>query len=727
MTETIGTPAEEGATGESLRSEHQIEARTSFTEHAQRTLKHGDAFAVLDSHGDIGSVADTPEGLYYRDTRYLSRLELRLGPHRPLLLDSAIPEDRAALSVELTNPDVTIGGQRLVRDSLFFQRTKFLWNAVCYERLAIRSYGAAPRQLRIYFLFDADFRDMFEIRGTARPRHGTMNAAVIGADEVQFRYAGLDRRERRTSLHFDPAPTALDRNSAVFEVELGAHEQRTLFLTVTCREAPFEEEQPRRFLRAYREIREARRAATAHAASVESPSVLFDEVAERARSDVYTLTTRLSQGFYPYAGIPWFNTIFGRDGLITAMMMLWADPRLAEGVLRTLAATQATGFRPEADAQPGKILHEMRHGEMANLGEVPFARYYGSVDATPLFVMLAGMYLQRTGDLDTVAAIWPNITAALNWIDRYGDIDGDGFVEYARTSANGLANQGWKDSHDSVFHKDGSDASGPIALCEVQAYTFAAKQQAALIARRLGVDDQASELEAEAERLRGQFEDAFWCPEIGTYALALDGAKRPCRVIASNAGHALFAGIASPERARKVADCLLSRATFSGWGIRTLAFGQPRYNPISYHNGSVWPHDNALIAIGLARYGFKAEASQIFAAILDAASERELHRLPELFCGFHRRMHRPPTPYPVACSPQAWAAASVFGLLGASLGLQFGEDGKAVRLVTPVLPAGVDDVTIRKLPLGDSAVDVQIRRNGAGVVTASQVPSEGRR
>jgi glycogen debranching enzyme len=360
-------------------------------------------------------------------------------------------------------------------------------------------------------------------------------------------------------------------------------------------------------------------------------------------------------------------------------------------------------------------LHETRQGEMARLGEVPFGLYYGSVDATPLFVMLAGMYYERTGDLETVRAIWPNLQAALRWIDEWGDRDGDGFVEYAARSERGLSNQGWKDSEDSVFHADGRLAEGPIALCEVQGYVFAAKRHAARLASALGFGPLADTLRTEAAALRERFDAAFWCADIATYALALDGAKRPCRVRTSNAGQVLLSGIASPRRAALVAGGLMDRDFFSGWGIRTVAESEARYNPMSYHNGSVWPHDNALIALGFAHYGLSDQVVRLFHGMFNAASYMDLRRLPELFCGFRRITGKGPTFYPVACSPQAWASATPFAFLQACLGLSFDPAGERVRFRQPRLPEFLDQVVIRNLRVGDSQFDIMLRRYGGDV------------
>ncbi len=675
-------------------------------------LKHGDTFAVFDRFGDIeetGTGDLEVFGIYDHDTRYLSRFRLRLAGSRPLLLRSTIKDDNALLTVDLTNPDVE-GAVRIPRGTVHVFRGRVLWNGACHERLRVHNYGQSTVDLVLALDFGADFADIFEVRGVVRERRGRRLDPLVTEDAVELGYEGLDGRLRSTRLTFDPPPTSLDASAARYEIRLGPRAEATYRLAISYGADAAIAERP---ATSY-ELASQQAADTFARARSEEPQILtsneqFNDWLNRSLADLAMMRTDTAYGPYPYAGVPWFSTAFGRDGIITALECLWFDPAVARGVLQYLAATQADADSAEQDAEPGKILHETRAGEMAATGEVPFGRYYGSVDATPLFVMLAGACYERTGDRELIRTIWPHVERALAWIDRSGD--GDGFLEYNRRSARGLVQQGWKDSHDSVFHDDGEQAEGPIALCEVQGYVYAAKRAAAMLAKVLGHEARAKELALEAKTLRQRFEDQFWCPDLSTYALALDGRKRRCRVRSSNAGHCLFSGIASRDRARRVAACLTSEASFSGWGIRTIATTEARYNPMSYHNGSVWPHDNALIAAGFARYGLKSEALKILTGLFDASLFFDLHRLPELFCGFPRRPGESPTLYPVSCAPQSWAAGSVLLLLQSCLSLEVRAAERKVVFSNPILPEFLREVQIMGLRVGEASLDLALTRH----------------
>lgn len=692
-----------------------IPAVVSLQERRTRTLKHDDSFGVFDPNGDAIAGPGSPEGLYFRDTRYVSHFAITLDGQRPMLLGSTLRDDNAMLICDLANPDLYDGEGRLVleHDLVHVRRMRFLWQTTLYERLVLHHFGASPVRLRLDVGFAADFADLFEVRGTPRSRHGQRDAGAVTADSVCLGYNGLDGEARSTTLHFDPPPRGLTAGGAHFDLEIAPGATRRLDIAIACQAGPAQQRPPAAFLPALRRARRALRKSSGRAAAVAGSSSTFNEAMRRSVSDLYMLVTETPDGPYPYAGIPWFSTVFGRDALITALQTLWLDPSIARGVLAHLARHQATAVDAAADAEPGKILHEMRQGEMAVLGEVPFRRYYGSIDSTPLFVMLAGAYLDRTGDVETLRGLWPNVRAALGWMEDWGDRDGDGFIEYGRRLDTGLVNQGWKDSHDSVFHADGTLARGPIALVEVQAYAFAAWTAAAGIARQLGDAAAANRYAHRANDLRLRFDRAFFDESLGLYVLALDGDKRPCRVRTSNAGHALFGGIALPERAAAVVRTLTAPDFFSGWGIRTLSSRESRYNPMSYHNGSVWPHDNALVAAGFARYGFRRDAARVFEGLFAAATYIDLRRLPELFCGFARERGHGPTFYPVACSPQAWAAATPLSLLQSCLGLRFDTQRRSVVFEDPLLPDFLDDVALRRLSLGDASADVSLRRSGS--------------
>lgn len=701
-----------------------VSAPVSLQERRYHTIKSGDTFAVLDQGGDILSTLGGTDGLYHQDTRHLSRFDLTLGDTRPLLLSSALADDNLMLTSDVSNASgMDLAASTLDQGLIHVQRSTFVSDGSCHGRLSARSFAFFPAKVRLELRFDADFADLFEVRGLFRERRGKRLVPALTDADVILSYEGLDSVWRGTRLSFDPAPTTLTEDSAVFELEIEPRARATVFFLIECARWHTVAPSPRStFLAAYVNGKRKLRSSSARSAKISSELDELNLTLDRSAADLRMLVTEKPTGPYPYAGIPWFSTAFGRDALITALLTLVLDPMLARGVLRYLSQEQATEFDTVSEAEPGKILHEMRAGEMASLREVPFGRYYGSIDATPLFVMLAGAYLDRTGELDSVRTLWPNVELALNWIDRRADQDG--FISYSRSSADGLTNQGWKDSFDAISHTDGTLARGPIALCEVQGYVYAARLAGASIARRLGLGAVAEAQARKAEHLRRAFEDRFWCERLGTYALALDGERQQCQVRSSNAGQVLMTGIATGERARIVADGLMHSRFFSGWGIRTLAADEARYNPMSYHNGSVWPHDNALIAVGMARMGLRSHAARLCGALHAAAGSGELHRLPELFCGFNRRPGQGPIPYPVACSPQAWAAAAVPAVLLACLGLSFNPEENTVRFERPNLPSFLNSISLHNLSSGSGQVSVQISRN-LGEMAVRVIEREG--
>ncbi len=692
----------------------QVVAASGMTPLETFVLKHDDTFAVLDRLGDISPEGRSEQGLYHGGTKFLSRLRLRLHGQRPLLLSSAMLQSDLQQKVDLTNADIQDPSRTIVipYGSLHLERAKFCTRGGYFERIEVSNYGTGQVQVDLTLEFAANFVDVFEVRGTRRAARGKLLPALVRAPSVILRYLGLDEVQRSTTLSFSPAPTELSARLARFTLELSGQQTWVLEVHVACQVGGVEIEPASRarFDDEWRQVLGRVGERERNVCQIDTSSLRCNDWLERSRADLGMLMTETEAGPYPYAGVPWFSTPFGRDGIWTALEMLWLRPEVARGVLQFLSAHQAQRVDPDADAEPGKILHEMRWGEMANLHEIPFGRYYGSIDATPLDLILAHRYYRRTADRDVLRSIWPNLVLASEWIEHYGDIDGDGFLEYGRRSRDGLIQQGWKDSNDSVFHESGELATGPIALVEVQAYKYAALQAMGELGELFGRPDIAEPSRIWAAQLREQFDAAFYCEDLATYALALDGAKRPCRVRASNAGHALFAGIARPERAAAVGSVLLSDEMFSGWGIRTLATCERRYNPMSYHNGSIWPHDNAIVAAGLAAYGMNQAALRVLEGMFEATRFMNLGRLPELFCGFPREAGQGPTLYPVACSPQAWASAAVFLLLKAVLGIEVDAVARRITFRHTVLPAFLGQLDIRGLRVGDATLDLRCER-----------------
>ncbi len=711
-TSTIG--ALEAHVGEGSSGEPRVPARLY-------ALKNADTFVVADSRGDIVGDGD---GLFHNDTRILSRLTLSLGGKGPSLLAAHLSRDNVLFTSHSTNrPLPPLGEQSLPEGVIHLERQRLIHEGCLYERITLTNFAALPTVVPLELRFAADFRDIFEVRGMSRPVRGTARAPEIALNHVTLSYTGRDDVERRAVLSFSQQPDRLTGDSAQFWITLAREEVRSVYLEV--RTDPIDVHPSRaRYRAACAHDRATMRHVLRTGARVRCSNPVFYNWMEKGRADLALLTTQFSTGPYPCAGIPWFSTPFGRDGIITAMQMLWLDSTLARGVLGYLASHQATDYSAFRDAAPGKIMHETRAGEMAGLGEVPFGLYYGGVDSTPLFVMLAGAYADRTGDFAFIDQLWPNLEAAMRWIETDGDSNGDGFVDYARGAETGLANQGWKDSNDSIFHADGSDPAGPIALIEVQGYVFAAYLAMASLAGERGDAEGARGWYNKASALRQRTEDAFWVEEKGFYALAIDGAARPCRVRASNVGHILYAGLPSTEHASIAIAEMLTPKFLNGFGIRTLATGEARFNPMSYHNGSVWPHDTAMAVAGMARYGERDGVVRLMGDLFDAAVKFDM-RLPELFCGFPRHGGGDaPVGYPVACMPQAWASGAPFMMLQACLGVTI-HHRTGVRIDRPRLPPGVDQLEVRDLDVAGSRVALTFQRIGTGVVAYSDQHLDG--
>jgi len=670
-------------------------------------LKDADTFCVADHWGDLKGGAD---GLFDHDTRLLSRFVMTVGGARPSRLSSGVSQDNVFFICHTTNrPLPPMGGRSAPAGVLHIERRRFIWDRRLFERVSMVNHGVEDVLLPLSFEFGADFADIFQVRGTPRLKRGTVAPPTNDGRRVTFSYTGLDDVERHSCLAFSEPPARLTGARADFMFSLPMGKRVDLFIECgpdRC-ETPDEVRFRLNALQARLSMRRRRR----RGASLRGPrSPRFNDWLDQSRADVALLTTDLPTGPYPYAGVPWFSTPFGRDGIITAWQMLWLDPSLAKGVLTYLAKRQATEVSAFQDSAPGKIMHETRGGEMSALGEVPFGLYYGGVDTTCLFVALAGAYARRTGDFDLIRSLWPNLIAATKWMTDYGDIRGDGLISYQRGADTGLSNQGWKDSEDSIFHADGRFPKGPVALLEVQGYAYAAWQAMADLAITLD-DERQVEWAARAEATRALVEDRFWMEDQGFYAIALDGDGQQCRAIGSNAGHLLFTGLPSRERALRVTKRMLSAEFRSGWGVRTLATGQARFNPMSYHDGSVWPHDTAMAAAGMARYGERRAVALLLGEIYAAAAHFHL-RLPELFCGFERMPGEPPIAYPVACLPQAWAAGSVFLMLQAALGVNIDAVAGVVEIDDPVLPAGIDRLNVTDLRVGDGLVDLTFQQLG---------------
>jgi glycogen debranching enzyme len=685
-----------------------------------QVLKHLDMFLVSDAFGDIHPDS-RGMGLYDGDTRILACSVLRIAGERPVVLHSD-PGGSWRGVVTATNPEYRkdpgdkMGGDgRILRQTISVGRERTIAEAY-RERLDIQNHGPITFDCDVEVELDADYADIFEVRGYSRAARGELLPIEVTADGgLIFGYLGLDGVTVRTHIAFDPAPVlepGRDEQGgsvvARWTSPLPPGERRQIAWTVHATRDPVQT--------VHALDPDALDPADAHASWLSGNSVietdheLINEVIRRSLDDLCLLESTDPVGDrFIAAGVPWFTTLFGRDSLITSLQAISFAPRLAIQTLEILAKRQATAVDDWRDAEPGKILHELRTGEMSRTGELPFAPYYGSIDATPLWLILLGETHDWTGDDALVDRLWPHALAALDWIDQWGDRDGDGFIEYERRAETGLRNQGWKDSIDSIRWLDGTLAETPIALAEVQGYVFDAKLRMARLAARRGDGELAAKLESEASVLQHRFAEKFRLPD-GSISMALDGAKRAVDTIGSNAGHALWSGIVKAEHAEAAAAALGSSAMVSGWGLRTFGADQPGYNPIGYHTGSVWPHDTAIAAAGLRRYGFDDAADALSSGMLAAAQHFAAFRLPELFCGFDRASTGSPIAYPVACSPQAWAAGAALMLIRTMLGLQADAPNKRLTLDRPILPAGLTKVVVRGIRVGEASCDLLLHR-----------------
>lgn len=688
-------------------------------------LIKGTTFFVSDRSGNLMPPGAPHIGLFREDTRYLSQIELLVNGHPPVVL-SATTEGAYANRVELTVKGSAHGaGLDIPVNTVFVHREQILESEGLHDILQLQNFHSEKARLVIEITYDADFMDIFQVRGIIRGKSGRYFEPLITDAQMTFVYEGLDDRVRATALSFDPTPVRISGRTVRWEFDLEPRGIVRITSTIVTQALP-KHLLPSSFntspanppwMSEREKVEEHEERLHLGLTSWEqtctrfkSSNEIFNTMLYTSLQDFYSLQIPEGREKTIAAGVPWFAALFGRDSLISSFQTLALNPTLARGTLRSLAACQGRVECADNDEQPGKILHELRCGEMTATGEVAFGRNYGSVDATPLFIILLSEYFQWTGDRELLEEMRPSLTAALNWLIEYGDMDGDGLIEYRRKTEKGLLNQGWKDSGDAMAHADGTLAQAPIALVEEQGYAADAFRRAASLMRLLADSEQADRLTECSSELMQKLEQSFWLEEDQYYAMALDRDKRPLAVMSSNPGHLLFTHTIQDRRARHVVTKLTGHGLFSGWGIRTLSEKERTYNPMSYHRGSVWPHDNSLIAFGMARYGYKQETSAIFSALFETSLHFREYRLPELFCGNQRHHRDEPVQYPVSCSPQAWASGTPIMILTALLGLEPDASNGDLRIVNPRLPEFLTFLEVRDLRVGNSRIDLDFLR-----------------
>ena len=699
-------------------------------------MKDGDLFFLAQPDGNVPLDEQHGFGLYYHDCRFLKGYEFRVsGSLTPALAGSSVAGFMGQF--ELSNPEIHLShGATIKKEEIGIRWERILENdqLTLHDVLTFQHYGHQPGELSVAFTFQAEFEDIFAVKGMLEERLGRQYPPTWKGGVLQFLYQGKDHLYRSLAVHFLPAVQSTTGTTAHIRITLKPQETKQIRLSLVIRESPhLEAVQPQTAIiepdlkaLASRLHRDAQ--TWLHSlAEFTSDSFVLQQILNRSLRDLRVLRSTLNQQTFFAAGVPWFVTLFGRDSLLTAFQMLAYDPDISAHTLRLLAAYQGTQVDEWRDEQPGKILHELRVGQAARLGLIPQTPYYGTIDATLLFLILLGQHVSWTGDLALFHELRSHVDRALEWMDVYGDRHGEEYVTYTSSSdsSHRLVNQGWKDSGDAIVNADGSIATPPIALVEVQGYAYRAKLAMAELYEHAGVPDRAPRLRHEAERLKQRFNRDFWMDDRSFYMLARQKEGKPAAVVSSNPGHALWSGIVDEDKAKPTVDRLMAKEMFSGWGIRTLSDQERAFNPISYHLGSIWPHDNALIAAGCRRYGYDEAARRVFDGLLQTAIHFKAYQLPELFCGFHQEEHPIPVPYPVADHPQAWASGAMPYLVTTLLGLLPEAFARRLRIVRPMLPDSVHVLEVHRLRVGQASVDVRFERGSEGTVQVHVLKTEG--
>jgi glycogen debranching enzyme len=695
----------------------------------RRTIKHNDIFLVTDVNGNIISGNDSGYGLYFGDTRFLSRLEFKINGSHPIVLSSSTETGHSSIIIgtnaklkDNCDPEKTI-----LQETIQIKRESIIYGSY-FETITLANYNSFDVGIKLELFFDVDFLDIFEVRNITQIEHPKKEIYSLNKDKLVYSYKDVTGASLDTEISFwnteFPLPCAIDSDKVTFEFYMPPSSKQEIKYQINLKSTANLQKKSAAsdFDDALEKALFDDKGRNKESSAFKSDNEDFNEMIQRAYKDINMLSTKTNYGEYIAAGIPWYTTLFGRDSIITAQQALMLNPNLAKNVLKTLAIFQGKEYNPWRDEEPGKILHEIRFGELARSNQIPHSAYYGTVDATPLWIMLLHDYFKWTDDRETLENLWQNALACLGWMENYAMYNG--FACYSQKSERGLENQSWKDSWDSHLHADRSLAEAPIASVEVQGYFYAAMIKMAKMAVFMEDTALAKRLSLKAKEFKKAFHKAFWMEDKQYYAMALDKYGNQLQVISSNAGHLLACDILDPYYANIVADRLFETDLFSGWGVRTLSSDAQYYNPMSYHNGSIWPHDNSIIAYGLAKLGRADLVMKITTALFEAARLMYYKRLPELFCGFTRkfRILDPPVIYPVACNPQAWAAASVFLLIQSMLNIDADAQNNKLKILNASIPDWIDSLKIRNLRIGNSFVDLEFNKTQSGLVIA--VPSK---